>query len=618
MTSPLPKDIFLFVFKEIKFPYFAIDPKVLSETIATNPENPPNSYIQFSLKEYQEKRAFIINSLRGIIQGIEVPSSFLEILKISPFLTPLLVDGKSVKSIAESERPLFGIFGDEILVWQEDTYWPASYNLLFNQLSNLCFLFKTAIEKRKKDLSKTGIESHVLSEFPRMMPTSIHYAFASLGAWLGGTVNMQYFSHYATGPQIKESAINESYLQRINYNAEESKELSKSGIIGLPASLILPLMTAQNNFTYFGSLPVDEWNISNFPEADLLRESTKEVFEKEQLPGFIMDKYYRTPFKARKPDNQGLLGSNSVLRDHYTDFYKFVGDKPLLRCKHYCAPVIEVSSFEEIKEYITKIPIRNEEGIFFRGQTSLYTLQRTDVVKKMLFANSCNTEPSLVTAAARTNFDYDNIHFALKYFLMEVLEFDSNYSWPNSSKIIREKQISATLEIDHAIMALAQHYGIPSHGLDITSNPDVALWFATNKYDVINNKASYLKLKESDWDLNDSTNWPLIFVCQPVTHTIRPSLYDCHELSDVGITALRPIRQSAKFFLGGHSEHQNRLAETLVCAFRLKPGDYKTTVDFDFLFPSPNEDKAYKLMLDFADNKIFKPYGSDKVNKFHD
>jgi hypothetical protein len=618
MNTPLPKDIFFFVFKEIKFPFFAIDLKVLSEAIATNSKNSPHSFIQFYLKEYKEKKEFIINSLRGIIQGIEVPPSFLGILEASPYLTPFLKDGKSLKTIAESENPFFGIFGDEVVVWKEDTYWPALYNLLFTQLLNLCSFFKYAIEKRKAEISKDKIETQILSEFPRMMPTTIHYAFGSLGAWLGGAVNMQYFSYYATGPQIRDNHINERYLQMIHYDSGIANELSKSGIIGLPANLLLPLVTAQNNGTYFGSLPVDEWNLANLPDTHLLGQSAQDVFEKEQLPGFIMDKYYRTPFRARRPNNQGLLGANSVLRDHYTDFYKLVGDTPLLRCKHYCAPVIEVASFKEIEEYIAKIPLRGNEGIFFRGQTSLYTLPRTEIVKKMLFANSCSVEPSLVTAAARTHFDYDSVHFALKYFLMEALEFRSNYSWPDSSKIIREKQVNASLEIDHAIMALSQHYGIPSHGLDITSNPDVALWFAINKYNVVNNKASYIKLEESDWDLNDCTKWPIIFVCQSVTHTIQPSLHDCHELTDVGITALRPIRQSAKFFLGGHSEHQNRLAETIVCAFRLKPGDYKTTVDFDFLFPSPNDDKAYRLILDFADSQIYKSYGSEKVNRFHD
>jgi len=617
MSSQLSsEEVFRLVFKEIKFPFFAIDPKVLAEVIESNLGKEIGTSIHMGLESYSDKREFLIKSIMGTIQGIKFPESFLKILERSPFLKPLLTK-QSLKKLVEAEMPLSSITGNNVLTWQEQTYWPAAYNILFHQLLSLCYLFKYALNKRKEEIMKTGSDSEILGEYPRMMPTTIHYAFASLGAWLGGAVNMQYFSNYATDPQIRENNINVGYLQRIGYDPIVAKEMSDSGMVGLPASILMPLMTAQGNGIYFGSLPVDEWNIVNLPQNKLLEESAKDVFEKEKLAGFIMDKYYRTPFRARNPNNQGLLGANTVMRDHYTDFYKRIGKTPLVRCKHYCAPIIEVSSLKQIQEYVHEIPIRDKEGVFFRGQTSMYTLPRTDGIKKLLFSNSCSMEPSLVTAAARTKFDYDQIHFALKYFLRENLEYNMDYKYPDGYKIFQEKQKSAMLETDYAIMALAQHYGIPSHGLDVTTNAEVALWFATNKYEVNSQGvASYSNLNISDWNL-DNSKWPVIFVCQTVTNTIRPSLHNCLELSDCGITALRPIRQNAKFFLGGHGEHQNRLAECVVCIFRLKPENYISPTDFNFLFPPPEDDKAYRLLLDFSANTYFHSMGSKKVNRFH-
>jgi hypothetical protein len=167
-------------------------------------------------------------------------------------------------------------------------------------------------------------------------------------------------------------------------------------------------------------------------------------------------------------------------------------------------------------------------------------------------------------------------------------------------------------------MALAQHYGFPSHGLDITDSDDVALWFATNRYhrDEVSRRASYQKLKVQDWP-SDPTKWPVIVAGQCVTHSIQQSIHDCHELAEFGFEARRPIVQKAHFFQGGHSDHQNRLAEAVVCVFRLAPGDYATEASFDSLFPPPSEDPAYQTMLDFATSPEFGFIWGKYVNNFH-
>lgn len=70
-------------------------------------------------------------------------------------------------------------------------------------------------------------------------------------------------------------------------------------------------------------------------------------------------------------------------------------------------------------------------------------------------------------------------------------------------------------------------------------------------------------------------------------------------------------------FLRGHSDHQNRLAETVVCIFRLTPNTYSTDCDFNSLFPSPDNDPAYKAMLEFSNLPQYKSSFGKFINRFH-
>lgn len=302
--------------------------------------------------------------------------------------------------------------------------------------------------------------------------------------------------------------------------------------------------------------------------------------------------------------------------DHYTDFYSSIEHADILRCKHYCVPVVEVSSVEEIQAHVANIPRRDlAHGVFFRGATCGYTLNRPEAVAKLLFGDSCSNEPSLPNTADRKRFDYDDTHFALKFFLENYIlgkgrwaKFDY-HRW-------HELSVSPLCEIDYAVMTLAQHYGIPSHGLDITTDLTTAIWFATNAFIELNGHASYRLIEPSDWPAS-SNDWPVVYACQQVTHSIKASLHDCAVLDEFGLMALRPVAQSGKFFLGGQLDHQNRLAETVICAFRLKPGIYPTAHSFHTLFPSPSNDVAYRIMLDFANNRELNPHGSMIVHHFH-
>lgn len=610
--------IFRQVFQDIEFPFLALDLKKISDGITSKQKL--SSYFGFDNNSKEKKSDAIRGAFRGLVKNIEPPSYIFDLLKESQFLKDKFVAGKSIKSQIESDYNNFAVYTkDDKLIWEEESFWPLSYSTFLQQLLNITTLYQIALDKREKELRdviRNRMQVQISPEYPRFMPTVIHYAYASLGAWIGGASSVQFFSLYASAPQIKKDETNKKYSVSIGYTEEEAKELTTSGIISIPASLAFPLFQAQGQGTMLGSLPLEEFNAVNLPPKESIKTDPKSHFEKTKLAGFIIDKYYRTPFLARKLVEESLYGPKNVLRDHYTDFYNSLSFNQTLRCKHYCAPIIEINTTDELHGIISKIPSRGKGGLFFRGQTSFYPLKRTKAVKKLLFGSSSSKEPSLLSAAARTNYDYDKLHFTLKYFLgQELIANDKK-----SSKLLEkwnELSVSPDCRYDLAIMALAQHYGFPTNGLDVTTSIQVALWFATNKYVCDENGISrYVKMKPEEWP-KEKENWPILYIFQTVLNSSYGSLQDCNEVSELGIKALRPERQQAKFFLGGHGDHQNRLAESMVCAVRLPPLDYKLDVDFDYLFPNPETDVAYKLLLELSKNKLFSDSVGSKINIFH-
>lgn len=601
-----PAEVFLHVFEDIPFPYLTADLGLLSDALKKSERD---TWIRFPLPTDASKRSVAVASLRGLLRKLDVPPAIVEGMA----KTRSIAHSGTADALRELQQTpgRFSLYekGDHF-IWEEDAPWPLAYSMFFQQLVGIMNVINFATEKRHASIPTSSIETMMMSEFPRQMPTQIHYAAASLGAWLSGPTNFQYFSYYATRPQLTNPDTNLRYAKVIGYDDTAAQALDRSGIVALPASLVVPLLNAQGTLLapILGSIPIDEMNIANFP-----KDADKPKGAEVGLPGFILDRNYRTPFTARRLEDDGLLGANSVLRDHYHEFYAGVHRSGLVRCKHYCAPVIDVSSIDELQQHVSRIPLHDENGVFFRGQTSFYELERDAGVKRLLFADSCSVEPSLITSASRSVFNYDSLHFGLRHFVQEhVFSADSasrRDEW-------RKHAASPLCELDYALMALAQHYGFPSHGLDVTLSLDVATWFATNKFRKDSmGQCTYGAIATDEWPA-DSGRWPVIFAFQMVTHSIRQSLHDCRELDHFGYGARRPAAQQAKFFLGGHSDHQNRLAECVVCMFRLRPGTYQTTATFDRLFPRPEDDSAYRLMLDFAADpyfKFFAPY----VNRFH-
>lgn len=639
------EEIFNAVFSEIYFPYTSIDIIKLSEAIALH--QTPKSWYQIFVPSDTERIDAYVGAMMGLVLSISPSLNFINFIESSKLLNQVMNKHITLlEQITSSLNKSFVTWANtekDSLIWQEESYWPFAYNKIVQQLNGIIFAHKLIAEAEISPVNEVfrtnGYEntSDFVTDRPPHLPTEIQYAAASLGAYLGGASNMHYFLHYACKYQLMNSGTNIEFANEMNYNNHEAEMMDKSGIICVPHSLSQPLLQAQEYYDVLGGIPIDEFSFMNPPNnitrganvRVLMDDQNNTVPTKYQInvdkkcnvhDGFIVDKYYRSVYTAcdiHRP--LGLFGARNVFRDHYKDFYSKICISDLLRCKQFCVPVVNVCSKKEMEDIVAQIPTLGDGRIFFRGQTKLHNIQRSSEIKSLLFADSCNIEPSLITSASRSNFNYDWLHFLVRYFFTDeyiINKLDITNQEESVKDLWQELSTDPACMYDYAIMALSQHYGLPTNGLDVTSDLDVAIWFATNKFETKGSISKYVALDECTW-ATDKNNLPIVFVCQSVLNTTSLSLVDCQMLDKLGIHALRPERQSAKFFLGAHSEHQNRLAETIVCAFRLNYGSYATSVDFDYLFPSPYVDKAYHDMLKFNDTVLKQQYDGVCVHNFY-
>jgi len=613
--------VFFEMFRRMGVPPQALDLGHLSKALASPKVDQQGTHIGLKLDAGREKGPALEASLVGLLSGLNVTESFIRDLKAEPYLRrsgrASLLDRQRLGRVPPSDLSREA----DRLMWRSMTAWPLAYSSWIAQQANVLYLFKALFEAERdekgKALEAKGFARENLSifaEYPRNLPTDFHYAVASLGAWIGGAINVQFFLYHATAPQISDATKNHEAFGLMGMQAI-AEALDDGGVLGVPQEAYERLMTAQGDATVFGSLPVDEFNHANRPLKEAPR-LAGEYAESKNFDGILVDRYYRTTFRASSLDGRGAYGARDVMRDHFSEFYDTLKPAGLVRCKNYCVPIVEVSHTNELLEIIQRIPSRGPGQTVFRGQRKLHLIKRSKEIREFLFAKSASIEPSLVTSATRDrSYRYEDVHFALRHFLESKIYGDRRTVGTLADKW-RAKCTSPMCEVDYAIMALSQHYGIPSHGLDVTSSAEVAIWFATNVFvggDEVN-LSRYDPLAVSDWP-DQPDDQPVVIACQAVTNTVAPSLINCHELNEFGFAALRPNAQHASFFHGGHSEHQNRLAETAVCIFRLKPSKYETPVSFTELFPSPDLDPAYRVMLEFASGAGSRC--AKHVNKFH-
>ncbi|WP_181257016.1 FRG domain-containing protein [Vibrio splendidus] len=266
-------------------------------------------------------------------------------------------------------------------------------------------------------------------------------------------------------------------------------------------------------------------------------------------------------------------------------------------------PRINISNRVELDALLSSIESRDPNlKLLFRGQNSEYFIKRKAEENLALYGSETVLEPSLIPSAVRRNVLIEDVMPLWNSMLHTYL--DKNIlSLPIHEQKIASREL-ANFKISPKFgmfsLALAQHYGLPSVGLDATDNIETALFFATHKFETTNGSSSYT------YNLHEMTERPVIYILSP------PEKFhlDYDDFKPAGLDFLRPDKQGAKFLHTGWGLNQNRCARHIWIALYLDPcGDFGSISKAEDLFPKTDSfANEIKPIIDMIINEKLSPY----------
>jgi hypothetical protein len=264
-------------------------------------------------------------------------------------------------------------------------------------------------------------------------------------------------------------------------------------------------------------------------------------------------------------------------------------------------PVFKFIDLAQVSSIIQQIEKENPDfEILLRGQTNIYKIKRSSDELKYLYGDSNCTEPSFQPSFLRSNFDeyfIKNLWHNQTSSMFNDVGIDlKNLISENDLKIYYNdvNKIKGHFHFTPIALGYAQHYGLPSIGLDLTKDLKVALWFASHKMNI--QKNGLCELSKLD-DFKKST----LFIFRSPKDTV----FSHREIKPKKIINTRPDKQDAWFCHTGWGDSKNQLATNLCCAIRLD-SDILNEFDDNYgasLFPNRTEDLVLNYFLDMKNRK---------------
>jgi hypothetical protein len=252
-------------------------------------------------------------------------------------------------------------------------------------------------------------------------------------------------------------------------------------------------------------------------------------------------------------------------------------------------PVIDVRSVEDLAAFAAKI-ISGDKTIhlMWRGQTREFYLDRSEDEKIRLFGSTTDREPSLVPSAARSKLEFSQV-FPSWSAILDVYLSERAKALSASSEL-QQELAGFRVSYNYRLWAFAtaQHYGLPSVGLDITTDLWTAVLFALHdfRFDAASGATSVARLDES---------------AEPVLYAMggfQNDLFNDEDLAPAWLQCARPKAQTAHFFGTGWGDAANKAAERIFVALRLVDHTkWRLPKSIDQLFPTADADTLLAFLL---------------------
>lgn len=287
----------------------------------------------------------------------------------------------------------------------------------------------------------------------------------------------------------------------------------------------------------------------------------------------FVDKYWGFTYQKRLLEHDFAIYGNENLPVNFSE--KTNGR--YLRVPFRKIPCIMVSSQDELIKTIEEVKTKYQYGwkILFRGQGREYYLTRNENTLRILYNENSAHELSLLPSSARSRESFEDIYPTWSI-IVNHFKHDMNIHDPHTISYMRFM----------LNMSLAQHYGLPSCGLDLTDDIGTALFFALNKY-VHGNPSRYVRKLSGESVI-------YILECDD-QDTIPYSIFNYNnEIS-------HPRAQNAYFFHTGWGFSSNRAARQVRAAIYFDASiTFSREKTVEELFPA--DDSFAKYIKDLCNN----------------
>lgn len=296
---------------------------------------------------------------------------------------------------------------------------------------------------------------------------------------------------------------------------------------------------------------------------------------------FFVDHYYGQVYREMEVRPAAIYGPTRRLPAYAGDQ---LANDGFLRVPFRKVPRRIVRSREELDNIVNNIYSANDVlRTLFRGQTREYLIRRDRATSQWLFGEDVVLEPSLQASSARRapNLEHLLPEWAMLLHLYLIIH--------------GKKEFSDRFDFAFLALALAQHYGLATSGLDVTNNIEVALFFARMRFERSGGpfRSRYVPNEKPD-------SFPVIYILA----ADERQQFEYDRFNDM-IPKSRPTAQSARFLHFGWGAAKNACVHRIFLALYLDPdGDFGPFPDPRKFFPSETEDRFARHLLFAADNGL--------------
>jgi hypothetical protein len=289
------------------------------------------------------------------------------------------------------------------------------------------------------------------------------------------------------------------------------------------------------------------------------------------------------------------------------------GNGQYLRVPFRRIAIVEVGSLAELRTIAASV--RSEDpsiqGVW-RGQANQYWLPRENDDRLRLYGDADVLEPSMLPSASRSKQYFPDLFAAWSglldlYSAKRLGRLASTYT--SKAEHLESELGNFGASYNHRLwgLATAQHYGLPSVGLDLTPDIEVALFFALHSFQIDRTTGAMTVTRA------DASAEPMIYGLGG----FKNDLLDDEKLSPPWLQCARPRAQKAMFYTTAWGASSNKAADRIYVALKIMDHtSWRSPLTKEQLFPNGPDDPFVEFLIGMR-GKISDPAVNDLLARIY-